>query len=160
MSRNETEFHRKTAKKCFNETWDYLDKKDRDANDEQQMLHLAHTARYHWGFVQSPKNEQMKHLAVSDWQISRVYAALYQPQLALNFAKSALEIMQKNNLSDVLHTGYEGMARAYAIAKDNQSSRDYIRKAREQLNKATGLDAEDKKIYADQIRETEELIGK
>ncbi len=102
----------------------------------------------------------MRHLAVSDWQISRVYAALYQPQLALNFAKSALEIMQKNNLSDVLHTGYEGMARAYAIAKDNQSSRDYISKAREQLNKATGLDAEDKKIYSDQIRETEELIGK
>ena len=67
--------------------------------------------------------------------------------------------MQKNNLSGILHTGYEGMARAYAIAKDNQSARDYISKARDQLNKATGLDDEDKKIYSDQIRETEELIG-
>lgn len=52
------------------------------------------------------------------------------------------------------------MARAYATAKNNQSARDYVSKAREQLNKAAGLGAEDKKIYSDQIRETEELIGK
>ena len=160
MSPNELEFHSKTAKKCFNKTWDYLDKERRDANDEQEMLHLAHTSRYHWGLVNSPKDEHWRHLAVGDWQISRVYATLNQPQLALHFAKSALEIMRKNNLSDILHTGYEGMALAYAIAKDIQSSRDYINKAREQLNKATGLDAEDKKIYSDQIRETEESIGK
>jgi hypothetical protein len=160
MSQGELEFHRSTAKKCFNETWDYLDKKDRDANDEQQMLHLAHTACYHWAFVDAPSEERMKHYAVGDWQISRVYATLKQSDLALHFAKSALEIMQKNNLTEILHTGYEGMARAYAIGKDIQSARDYISKAREQLNKVTGLDDEDKKIYSDQIRETEELIGK
>lgn len=160
MSQSEIEFHRQTAKKCFNETWDYLDKKNRDANDQQQMLHLAHTARYHWTFIDAPKDERMKHFAVGDWQISRVYAALNQPHLALHFAKSALEIMQKNNLSGILHTGYEGMAHAYAIAKDNQSARDYVSKAREQLDKAAGLSAEDKKVYSDQIRETEELIAK
>lgn len=154
MSQSELEFHRKVAKQCFNKAWDYLDKKDKDANDEQQMLHLAHASRYHWTFVGTPRN-----MAVSDWQVSRVYAALTQPHLALHFAKSALERMEKDNLSEILHTGYEGMARAYAIAKDNQSARNYIKKAREQLDKATGLDDEDKKIYTDQIRETEELIG-
>ncbi len=123
------------------------------------MLHLAHTSRYHWALVDAPKSEQMKHLSVGDWQISRIYASLDQPDLALLFAKSALEIMQQNNLSEILHTGYEGMARAYAVAKDNHSARDYVSKARDQLGKATGLDVEDRKIYSDQIRETENLIG-
>ncbi len=153
MSQNEREIHLKTAKKCFNEAWDYLDKKNRDANDEQQMLHLAHASRYHWGFVGTARN-----FAVGDWQISRVYAVLKEPNLALHFAKSAVEISQKNNLSENLPSAYEGMARAYAVAKDFKSARNYISKAREQLEKATGMDAEDKKVYSDQIRETEELI--
>jgi tetratricopeptide (TPR) repeat protein len=154
MSQSEIEFHRETAKKCFNEAWDYLDKQGRDALDEQQMLHLAHTARYHRSFVGTAEN-----FAIGDWQISRVYAALQEPRLALQFAKSSLEIMQKNNLVEILCTGYEGMARAFAIAKDYESARNYILKAREQLANSI-LDDEDRKIYSDQIRETEELIGK
>jgi cation transport regulator ChaB len=72
MSRtNLEELHREIARKCFNETWDYLEKKNRDANDEEQMLNLAHTARYHQRFVGTDRN-----LAISDWQISRAYAAV------------------------------------------------------------------------------------
>jgi len=153
MSQSEIEFHRETAKKCFNEAWDYLDKKDRNPNDDQQMLHLAHTARYHQHFFGTAEN-----FAIGDWQISRVYATLQEPRLALQFAKSSLEIMQKNNLVESLCSGYEGMARAFAIAKDFESARNYVKKAREQLAKMT-LDEEDRKIYSDQIRETEELIG-
>jgi tetratricopeptide (TPR) repeat protein len=153
MSTNELEFHKKTAKKCFNEAWDYLDKKSRDANDEQQMLHLAHASRYHWGLVGSARN-----FAVGDWQLSRVYAALNEPRLALHFAKSALEITQKNNLSENLPSAYEGMARAYAVAKEKRPAMDYIKKAREALDKATGMSAGDKKVYAGQIDETEALL--
>ena len=152
MSQNELEMHRKTAKQCFNEAWDILDKKNRDADDERQMLHLAHASRYHWSLVGTAGN-----LAVGDWQISRIYAALKEPRLALHFAKSAVEISQKNNLSENLPSAYEGMARAYAVAKDFQHAREYIRKAREQLDES-GMNPEDKKIYSDQIRETEELI--
>jgi tetratricopeptide (TPR) repeat protein len=153
MSQSELEFHRETAKKCFNEAWDYLEKKNRDSNDDQRMLHLAHTARYHRSFVGTAIN-----FARGDWQISRVYAALQEPRLALQFAKSSLEIMQKNNLLDDLCTGYEAMARAFAVAKDYESARNYITKAREQLARAA-LDDEDRKIYSDQIRETEQMIG-
>jgi hypothetical protein len=146
------EFHRQIARKCFNEAWDYLEKKNRDANDEQQMLHLVHTARYHWTFVGTDNN-----FAVGDWQISRVYAALNEPRLALHFAKSSLERMERNNLSDILCTGYEAMARAYAVAKESQPARDYIKRAREQLAKSH-VDDEDRKIYLDQIQETEQSI--
>ncbi len=152
MSQTELEFHKDTAKKCFNGAWDYLDKKDRDSNDEKQMLHLAHAARYHRSFVGTARN-----FAIGDWQISRVYAAIKEPQLALRFAESALEIMLKNGLSEILCTGYEGMARANAIAKDHSSARNYIKKAREQLAGQTELDEEDRKTYSDQINETEAL---
>ena len=152
MSQNELEFHKKTAIRCFNEAWDYLDKKSRTADDEQKMLHLAHASRYHWGFVGSARN-----FAVGDWQISRVYAELNEPHLALHFAKSALEITQKNKLSGNLPSAYEGMAHAYAVAMEERSARDYIKKAREALDK-TEMSKEDKKVYTDQIDETEALL--
>jgi tetratricopeptide (TPR) repeat protein len=155
MSQNDLEFHRETAKKCFNEAWDYLEKKNRDADDEQRMLHLAHTARYHRSFVGTARN-----FAVGDWQISRVYAEIKEPGLALRFAKSSLGTMEKNSLSDILCTGYEAMARAYVVAGDYQLATDYIKKAREHLDHVTGIDAEDKAIYSGQIRETEEMMGK
>jgi tetratricopeptide (TPR) repeat protein len=153
MSASEVEFHRKMARKCFNETWDCLDKKERSADAERLMLHLAHTSRFHWSHVGTPSD-----LAVGDWQISRVYAALNQPELALHFAKSCLEICQKDNLSDVLHTGYEAMARAYAIAGNYQLAKDHLSKAKEQLARLQ-LNEKDRKIYLDQIRETEQLIN-
>jgi tetratricopeptide (TPR) repeat protein len=146
------EFHRETAKKCFNEAWDYLDKKNRTSNDDRVMLKLAHTAAYHRSFAGSEKQ-----FAVGDWQISRVYAALNEPRLALSFARSALERMEKNALSDILSTGYEAMARAHAVAKEFQVANDYIKRATEQLAKAK-VDDEDRKIYSDQIQETERLI--
>jgi len=157
---DEIEFHRKTAKCCFNEAWDYLDKKNRDSNDEQQMLHLAHASRYHWAFVESDQTKLAKQLATGDWQISRIYATLHEPQLALHFAKSALRIMQENSLFEILHSGYEGMARAFAIGKDSESASEYIKKAREQLSRAVGLDNEDRAIYLEQIRETELLMNR
>ena len=116
------------------------------------MLQLAHTAAYHWSFVGTERN-----FAVGDWQISRVYAALNEPRLALNFAESAVDRMEKNDLSDILCTGYEAMARAHAVAKDPKAARDYIKRAREQLGKAK-VDDEDRNIYSDQIEETEQLI--
>jgi CHASE3 domain sensor protein len=62
-------------------------------------------------------------------------------------------------LSEILHTAYEGMARAYAVANDHESAKEYLKKAREQLDKLT-MDDEDRKGYLDQIHETEKLTEK
>ncbi len=152
LSDTEREFHRKTARDCFNHAWDYLDKKDRSAGDEKEMLHLAHASRFHWGLVGSPRNQ-----AVGDWQISRVYAALNQPSLSLQFARSSIETCEKNDLQEVLATAFEAIARAYAVAGEYASAKSYIEKAREQLSKLS-LDDEDRETYHGQIRETEALI--
>lgn len=152
VSEAEGEFHRKTARDCFNNAWDYLDKKERSPDEERKMLYLAHTSRFHWGLVGTPRNQ-----AVGDWQISRIYAALNQPTLSLQFARSSLEICQKNDLQEVLATAFEAVARAYAVARDYPSAKSYIEKARDQLSKVS-LDDEDKETYLGQIRETEALI--
>lgn len=99
MSQTERDFHRKLATQCFNETWDYLDKTVRDANDDQRMLHLTHTSRFHWSFVGNARR-----LVIGDWQISRVYAALKQPELALR-ATNIYKPGKRNRSIDRLVSG-------------------------------------------------------
>jgi hypothetical protein len=65
--------------------------------------------------------------------------------------------MEKSGLTNILSTGYEAVARAHIVAKDYLAAKDYINRAREQLAKSK-IDDEDRKIYADQIHETEQLI--
>jgi hypothetical protein len=81
-----------------------------------------------------------------------------QPDLALSFAKKALEISQKHNLSERL-SAYEGMARAHAVAREYPLTTEFISKARDQL-RSVSLDDEDRKTYLDQIDETERMIPK
>jgi len=152
MSPTGQEFHRKVATHCFNRTWDYLEQKNRSLDDDRMMLNLAHASRYHWSLIGKPWN-----FTTGDWQISRVYAALNQPDLSLSFAKKALEISQKHNLSERLISAYEGMARAYAAAKEYPYAMEFVNKAREQL-RAVSLDDEDRRTYSDQIDETERMI--
>jgi tetratricopeptide (TPR) repeat protein len=150
----EQDFHRKVAAECFNRTWDYLEQKNRRPDDDQMMLNLAHASRYHWGLIGKPWN-----FTTGDWQISRVYAALNQPALALCFAKKALEISQRHNLSERLISAYEGMARAHAVAKEYPAAKEFVNKARHQLQ-IESLDGEDRKTYSEQIDETELMIPK
>ena len=103
-----------------------------------QMLHEAHTSRYHWDHIGNAHN-----FAIGDWQISRVYAALQQAPSALLFARSSLDICQKNGLKDLLPSAYEGMARAYATANDASEARRYLEFARKELQRVN--DEEDRK---------------
>jgi len=154
MSRAEREFHRKIAADCFNKAWDYLDMTTRGPAAEREMLLLAHTSRYHWGLVGTPKNK-----AVGDWQLSRIYAALGQADLALLFAKSSLSISERNGLAEIIPSAYEGVARAFATAKDSKQAREYLAKARRKLNKLA-LESEDREIYVGQIDDTQLLIDR
>jgi hypothetical protein len=82
--------------------------------------------------------------------------ALDQPPLSPRFAKSSLEIAQKNDRPDVLATANEAIARAHAVATNYRAARNHLNKARSQLDSLT-IDDEDRKIYLGQIRETEKM---
>lgn len=117
------------------------------------MLLLAHTSRYHWGKVGNARN-----LAVGDWQISRVYAKIGQAELGVLFARAALVTCGKNKLVDLLPSAYEGMARAYAVARQIDRAREFVAMARRRLRLLT--DIEDRQVYGEQIADTEMLILK
>ena len=143
--------HRETAVKCFNKTWDYLEKKDRSRTDDIEMLLQAHSSLYHWNLVGTLKNK-----VIGEWQVSRVYVDLKQPELALLFAKSALALCEENKLIYLRVSAYEGMARAYGIGGDRKRASEYLGKARKELGIVK--DKEDRKIFGEQITETERLI--
>ena len=154
MTEAERKFHRKTAAQSFNKTWDYLDMKRRSAKDDEMMLHLAHVSRYHWSLIGTPRNQ-----AVGDWQTSRVYAALREPKLALQFAKSSLEIAKKNKLSDAYSNAHEAMARAYAVSGNRKRAKDHLNAARRMLD-SLSIDDDDRQIYLGQILDTEKMISR
>jgi hypothetical protein len=154
MTKQQREFHRKVAAACFNRAWDYLDMKERSPNDDLEMLNAAHSSRYHWGLVGTPEKR-----AVGDWQISRVYADLGQPKLSLQFAKSSLDACEKDDLTGIIHTANEAMARAYAIAKDYSRAKTYLGRANQQLDELK-LSKGDRNVYLEQLRQTELLIGR
>jgi hypothetical protein len=154
MSPTEREFHRKVAVECFNKTWKYLKKQHRTSGDNRLMLNLAHSSRYHWNLVGKASN-----FAIGDWQISRVYSTLNQPDLAIHFASTSLETCRKNNISGwLLASVYEGMARAYVANKDYRLAEEYLDKARQQL-RSEDVDEEDLKTVSHQIDETERMIN-
>ena len=147
-------FHRKEAVRCFNRTWEYLVKRRRTRDDDQKMLALAHASLYHWDAVGKPRIR-----AVARWQVSRVYAALGQPELALLFAESALSTCRRNRVDEVLPTMYEAVARAYAVGKDARDAKRFLARARLELDRVT-LEKEDRRIFLGQIRDTQRLIDR
>ena len=66
---------RRLAAGLFNRVWELLEKADRTADDDDEMVNAAHASRYHWGETGEPV-----HRARGDWQCSRVYAVLGRPE--------------------------------------------------------------------------------
>lgn len=152
MNKAENAFHKKEAARCFNRAWDRLEAKDRTPTAEFEMLDMAHASRYHWSFIGGPRNE-----AINDWQLARVYSVLGEPKLALRYARACLELCERENLKGLVHSANEALARAFASAGDYSAAKRHLAIARRQLSRAP-LDAEGKKVYSDQLRETAELV--
>jgi hypothetical protein len=102
------ELERKLAAHLFNQTWRLIEKPDRTAEEDVMMIHSAHASRYHWQSA-----GESSHIAIGEWQISRVYSLLKLSDPALYHARLCLEICETQSLSPFL-TGcaHEAMARA------------------------------------------------
>jgi DNA-binding transcriptional MerR regulator len=112
---------RRLAGGLFNATWTLLEKEQRSRDEDDAMLHMAHACTHHWRQVGKPEN-----VARSEWQCSRVYAALRRPEPCLHHAQRVLDICQENGLGDFdLAFAYEALARGAAIAGDLDRSRAY-----------------------------------
>lgn len=132
--------HKQIAIAAFNATWDYLGKDLRTAEENDMMVHAAHTSRYMWGQVGGPTEFER-----GDWQLSRVYASLGKGDEALHYAKYCLNTCLENEIGDFdLAFAYEAMARAHAI-KENWTEADrYIQLAKQA---GEGIAEKDNKDY-------------
>ena len=59
------------AKALYNRVWELLEKSDRTAADDEELVHTAHASRHFWTAVGTEKNR-----SIGDWQVSRVYSTL------------------------------------------------------------------------------------
>ena len=118
---------RRLAAALFNATWTLLDKENRSREEDDEMLHMAHASRHHWGRAASatPAN-----LARGEWQCSRVYAVLGRSEPCLHHARRCLDICRENGIGDWdLAFAYEALARGHAVAGDAEQARAFTEQA-------------------------------
>lgn len=121
------EIHRRLAASLFNHVWTLLETPERAPELDDEMIHAAHASRYHWGHVGEPVN-----FARGEWQIARVYAVLKRPEPARYHAQRCLDICLANGIGDFdLAYAYEALARASAVAGDDEARNNYAELAHE-----------------------------
>jgi hypothetical protein len=131
---------RELAASLFNYVWVLLDKPDRSAEDDEQMVHAAHASRYHWGVAGGPVQ-----WARGEWQCARVYAVLGRSEPALHHARRCLELAIRHDLGPFdVGAAHEAMARSYRAAGDEEKTAEHVALARAQSAGIT--DVEDKAI--------------
>lgn len=125
---------RKIAAACFNGVWTLLEKENRTEAEDAQMIHAAHASTFHWMQIGGPERR-----ARGEWQCSRVYCVLGQPEAAMFHAKKVLEICQREGIGDFdLAFAYEALARACAVAGDFDESRRWAELARSAATEIAG----------------------
>ena len=122
---------RKLAADLFNGTWTFLEMSDRTPAQTDEMIHMAHASRFHWGEVVASGIGQPVNLARGEWLCSRVYAVLGRAEPALWHARRCLEIDEANGIRDWdIAFAYEAMARASSVAGDLVAAREWAARAR------------------------------
>lgn len=121
------ENHKQIASQCFNKVWDFLDLQERTRNEEEQMIHLAHTSFWHWTQVEdhTPTN-----LSIGYWQLSRVYAVVGNGEQSLYYGNRCVEVSLEANIPPFyIGYGYEALARAYMVLGQTDNATDSYEKA-------------------------------
>ena len=106
--------HRALGVELFNRTWSLLERQDRTADDDAELIHCAHASAYHWLQVGTAANRSR-----SEWQCSRVHAVLGRPAQALYHARRCLGLVEEHpdEMEDWdLAAAYEALARAHLAA--------------------------------------------
>ena len=138
--------HRELAAETYNAAWDLLDSLDRTADDDDRALTLAFASRHHWGEA-GGEDEQ---LAVGDWFIGHVAAHVGLAGVAQRFSQRALDRVEAAGIGGWLRASvFEGMARAAAVAANDEDRARYTTLAYEALEEVT--DPEEREVIEEQL---------
>lgn len=137
------EAHREFGKRTNGQVWNLLAKPDRTAVDDEEMILNAYASHYHWLQIGTMVNQQR-----GEWLIAHVYTVQGKADLALDHAERCLQISEAHRAQmadfDIAY-GYEGIARAKALAGEREEAakyREMAHSAGEAIN-----DSEDKEIF-------------
>jgi DNA-binding transcriptional MerR regulator len=141
--------HRRLAVDLFNRSWRLLELGSRTPEQDDELVHVVHASRYHWGEVGTVAN-----VARGENQCARVYAALGRSEPALYHAGRALAIVQAGGegLEDWdLASALEVLARAQLAAGNRDDAEHFASLARAELESIA--DPDDREVIESQIDE-------
>jgi tetratricopeptide (TPR) repeat protein len=134
------ESHKQIASQCFNRVWDFLDLQERTKEEEEQMIHLAHTSFWYWTQVE---DHTSTNLSIGYWQIARVYAVVGNGEQSRFFAERCVEVSLESDIPPFyIGYAYEALARAYMVLGQTEIALENIQKA---LNYTQDVVVEDSK---------------
>lgn len=94
MAAEDRAVHERFSTECFNACWDLMDKAERTAHDDEEMLLLAYASLWHW--TRRPDFGPAQR-AIGHWQVSRASCLLGRVEAALAHALLALEAARDLN---------------------------------------------------------------
>src|SRR3954467_15419908 len=119
--------HRAVAVQTYNAAWDLLEA-SRSAAEDLDLLGLAMTSRYHWGFAGGASE-----VAVADWMVSRCCAAIGAGPLSVRYADAALARAAGPPPAWRVASLHEGRARAAAALGDAAERDRHVALAQQEL---------------------------
>ncbi len=143
--------HKHFSTRCFNNTWELIEKPNRSSEDDLEMKQLAVTSLWHW---RQRKDVTPTNLAVGYWQVSYVYSLIGQPDLALRYALLCKVVSEKLE-PFFLGEAYQALASAEKASGNNGRMEEYLAKARHILNNLT--DPEEKEALERDIKGLERV---
>jgi hypothetical protein len=120
--------HRHFSAECFNQAWELMDKPNRTAAEDEEMIRLSLASTWHWTQREdcAPTN-----MSVGYWQTSRIYAMLGQADNARRYSQLCLEASQGEDIPPFyLGYAYEALARVESVAGNHAKMEQYLREAR------------------------------
>jgi hypothetical protein len=126
---NEPTFHHYMAIEMNIQTWNILQKNERDKKDDTRMINFAKASLFHWR--NSPKYQPINEQR-GQWLLSHVFAVLGDGEQAITYAEEAFRLtMEKQFVDFDLAYALEAMARAKAALGDKEGSLEWRKKSKD-----------------------------
>jgi len=120
--------HRTFSAECFNRAWDLMEKSERTAQEDEEMIRLSLASLWHWS--QRPDCTST-HEAIGTWQTARIYALLGQADNARRYGHLSLVVSRQEGVAPFyLGYAYEALARAELLAGNRDQMAIYLAEAR------------------------------
>jgi hypothetical protein len=133
--------HRWHAVECNNLAWTLSDLPARTASQDEEMLHAAHAAAFHWGVV----GTELQH-ARAKMLLGHVYARLGLGEAALRFAQQSYDYLAAHECPDwELAFAHAILAHAAFAAGEDAFHREHYSTAQELGRAIANLD--DQEIF-------------